>query len=221
MQHIPTPTFLAVAASPIVFLALGWMMHKVPLPPLLPLALAALALLLFALGNRRARALAGRPTYVFGSSDSLIDFLGKTHRVAVGCTMLGLAVEAALPGEPLHWAAWPLLSWAGIAVMIAGAALLAWAQHAMGASWRIGIPAEATGLVLRGPFRLSRNPIYLADVAFLLAAILWMDALFALPLVPAFMILIRRRFIEGEEARLRAAFGAAFDGWAARVRRWL
>ena len=76
-------------------------------------------------------------------------------------------------------------------------------------------------LVTGGVFRLSRNPIYLADVAFLLAAILWMDALFALPLVPAFMILIRRRFIEGEEARLRAAFGAAFDGWAARVRRWL
>ena len=76
-------------------------------------------------------------------------------------------------------------------------------------------------LVTRGVFGLSRNPIYLADAAFLLAAILWMDAVAALPLVAGFMWLIRKRFIEGEEARLRAAFGDAFDGWAAKVRRWL
>ncbi len=220
MQHIPTPAFLAVAASPIAFLALGWMMHKVPLPPLLPLALAALALLLFALGNRRARALAGRQTYVFGSSDSLIDFLGKTHRVAVGCTMLVLAAEAALPGEPLHWAAWPLLSWAGIAVMIAGAALLAWAQHAMGASWRIGIPAEATGLVLRGPFRLSRNPTFLGLMLLLGGSALASPGPLQLAgAVAAFVSMSAQ--IRLEEAHLLSIHGDAYTVFAARVRRWV
>jgi len=80
---------------------------------------------------------------------------------------------------------------------------------------------QASALVTSGIFRLSRNPIYLGDATFLLAAILWLDVPLALPLLPAFMLVIRQRFIRDEEARLRAAFGSAFDDWAARTRRWL
>ncbi len=47
------------------------------------------------------------------------------------------------------------------------------------------------------------------------------DVPLALPLVPVFMLLIRERFIRAEEQRLRDGFGAAFDDWAARVRRWI
>jgi protein-S-isoprenylcysteine O-methyltransferase Ste14 len=36
-----------------------------------------------------------------------------------------------------------------------------------------------------------------------------------------FVWLIQRRFILPEEARLRAGFGAAFDLWSTRVRRWI
>lgn len=79
----------------------------------------------------------------------------------------------------------------------------------------------ASALVTSGVFRLSRNPIYLADAGFLLAAILWWDVPLALPVVPGFMRLIRLRFIRDEEARLRAAFGPDFDAWSARTRRWL
>lgn len=105
---------------------------------------------------------------------------------------------------------------------IAGAGLFGGAVAALARARTTVIPhLVPRALVTGGVFRLSRNPIYLADAAFLLAAILWMDALLALPLVPAFMWLIRRRFIEGEEARLRAGFGEAFEAWAARVRRWL
>lgn len=80
---------------------------------------------------------------------------------------------------------------------------------------------QASALVTTGIFRLSRNPIYLGDAAFLLAAILWLDVPLALPLLPVFMLVIRERFIRDEEARLRATFGAAFEDWAAGTRRWL
>ncbi|WP_241741460.1 methyltransferase family protein [Paragemmobacter straminiformis] len=84
------------------------------------------------------------------------------------------------------------------------------------------IPHRAPAhLVQSGVFRLSRNPIYLGDALVLLAAILWLDVPLALPLLPLFMLVIRERFIRDEEARLRAAFGAEFDEWATRVRRWL
>jgi protein-S-isoprenylcysteine O-methyltransferase Ste14 len=112
----------------------------------------------------------------------------------------------------------------GLAVGLAliGGALFASAVWEMGRARTTVIPHRAaSALVTGGVFRLSRNPIYLGDVAFLLAAILWLDVVLALPLVWVFVRVITARFIAGEEARLRAGFGAAFDDWAARVRRWI
>jgi len=40
-------------------------------------------------------------------------------------------------------------------------------------------------------------------------------------LLPAFVALIERRFIRGEEARLAARFPEEWAVWSARVRRWL
>jgi protein-S-isoprenylcysteine O-methyltransferase Ste14 len=76
-------------------------------------------------------------------------------------------------------------------------------------------------LVTTGLFALSRNPIYLADALILLGAILWLDAILALPLVVVFVWLIQTRFIRDEEARLTMSFGPEFDLWAARTPRWI
>lgn len=78
-----------------------------------------------------------------------------------------------------------------------------------------------SALVTTGLFGLSRNPIYLADAILLTGAILWLDAVLALPLVASFVWLIQSRYIRDEEARLTLAFGPEFDLWAARTRRWL
>jgi len=84
------------------------------------------------------------------------------------------------------------------------------------------IPRERPDkLVTTGLYRVSRNPIYLADTAILLGLILIWDALPSLVLVPLFMKVIEWRFIRREEALIRAHFGAAFDAYCARVRRWL
>lgn len=80
---------------------------------------------------------------------------------------------------------------------------------------------EASALVTTGIYRLSRNPIYLADALILSGLCLAWDALSGLVLVPAFMAVIHLRFIRPEEARLRARFGPQFQAWAARTRRWL
>lgn len=80
---------------------------------------------------------------------------------------------------------------------------------------------DPSALVTDGLFSLSRNPIYLADAIILAGAILWLDAVLALPLLFSFVWLIQTRFIRDEEARLTEAFGPQFDLWAARTRRWL
>lgn len=80
---------------------------------------------------------------------------------------------------------------------------------------------DPDALVTSGVLAWSRNPIYLGDAMILAGCALRWHAWPALILVPLFMIVIARRFIAGEEARLRAAFGPAFDDYARNVRRWL
>ena len=78
-----------------------------------------------------------------------------------------------------------------------------------------------SALVTSGLFAWSRNPIYLADTLILTGAILWLDAVLALPLIAVFVWVIQTRFIRDEETRLTIAFGPEFDLWAARTRRWI
>ena len=116
----------------------------------------------------------------------------------------------------------PVLGLAGRALIVAGAVLMAAALAQMVLGRTTFIPRrDPSALVSGGVFRLSRNPIYLADATILLGLILHWGAFAALPLVPAFAVLITRRFILGEEARLAAAFGTDYAAFRARTRRWL
>ncbi|SFC08496.1 methyltransferase family protein [Tropicimonas isoalkanivorans] len=80
---------------------------------------------------------------------------------------------------------------------------------------------HADFLVTNGVFGRSRNPIYLADTLILTGFIVHWSAWPSLILVPLFVWLITDRFILQEEERLRADFGARWEDWAARTRRWL
>ena len=76
-------------------------------------------------------------------------------------------------------------------------------------------------LITSGIFAYSRNPIYLADVLMLSGVILFWGAVLALPLVPLFAIVIRKRFIDGEEKRLEDAFPTEFQAYYSTTRRWI
>ncbi len=71
-----------------------------------------------------------------------------------------------------------------------------------------------------GLYAYSRNPIYVADALILTGVALRWD-LAGLLLVPVFVWIITQRFILGEEAGMRAQFGAVFDAYALRVKRWV
>lgn len=110
----------------------------------------------------------------------------------------------------------------GAAFVVLGLLLMLLAAAQMHKRKTTIVPHRApTALVTQGVFRFSRNPIYLADVFLLLGAILWWQAYAAMILVPVFMAVIEWRFIRLEEKKLKAHFGAAYDDWAANVRRWL
>lgn len=132
---------------------------------------------------------------------------------------LGLALGLSW-GLSWLWA-WPMPG-IGLALIGLGAVLMVLAVVQMLLSRTTFIPRRnPRALVTAGVFRISRNPIYLADVLILSGATLYWGSLFALPVIPAFMSLITRRYIKDEENRLRAGFGAEYSTWAARVGRWL
>lgn len=116
----------------------------------------------------------------------------------------------------------PALELAGRGLIGAGIALMAAAVVQMVAMKTTFIPRQdPSALVTGGVFRLSRNPIYLADAMVLAGLALHWGAWPALLLVPAFVAVITQRFIRGEEARLEAAFGPDYAAFRARTRRWI
>lgn len=122
--------------------------------------------------------------------------------------------------SPAIFGAWGRV--AGQSLVALGAAVMTAAALQMVLSRTTVIPRRnPSSLVTGGLFAWSRNPIYLADAVILTGAILWLDAVLALPLVASFVWLIQTRFIRDEEARLTAAFGPEFDLWATRTARWL
>ena len=80
---------------------------------------------------------------------------------------------------------------------------------------------RATKLVTWGPYRLSRNPMYVGVTLIYLGVAALRAVLWPMLLLPVVLAVLNCVVIPQEEGILRAAFGAAYENYAARVRRWL
>jgi protein-S-isoprenylcysteine O-methyltransferase Ste14 len=118
----------------------------------------------------------------------------------------------------------PLATWpggAGYVFMAAGLILIAWS-----ALWfqRKRTPImpheEPRALIVEGPFRINRNPIYTGLVLIVAGFAVWLGALSGLLPALALPLVIHRRFVLKEEAALRRAFGAEAEAYFRATRRW-
>ena len=82
-------------------------------------------------------------------------------------------------------------------------------------------PGATTALVVSGIYRVTRNPMYLGFLFLLLAEIAWLANPIALLVAPAFTLYLNHFQIVPEEMALQSRFGAQFDAYATRVRRWI
>lgn len=82
-------------------------------------------------------------------------------------------------------------------------------------------PGAASALVTSGAFRLTRNPMYLSLLLYLLAWGAYLSNLLPLLLLPVFVLYITRFQIRPEERALASLFGQEYAAYRERVRRWL
>ena len=111
----------------------------------------------------------------------------------------------------------------GITLVACGASVMFWAAAIFRAEGTELNPTSETNkrLVVRGPFQITRNPMYLGIVLVSLGIAFWVGSLpmFAVPLL-AFAT-ANWVHIPFEEAKMRRQFGIAFDDYVAKVRRWM
>ena len=135
---------------------------------------------------------------------------------------LGLFMAGAW-GLALLWAPLGTVSaWIGIALVAASVALAVWAAAAFRRAGTTIVPhREPSALVESGPYRFSRNPIYLADLGILAGWSLWLGTPLGLLLLWPLKEILEQRFILPEEAVLTRDLGQPYLALKARVRRWI
>ena len=79
----------------------------------------------------------------------------------------------------------------------------------------------ATAIVRSGPYRFSRNPIYLADTMIVIAIGLIIGSVWFLLLALLAAVATTQLAIRGEERHLFERFGKRYRDYATRVRRWI
>jgi protein-S-isoprenylcysteine O-methyltransferase Ste14 len=111
---------------------------------------------------------------------------------------------------------------AGCILFAAGLALAAWAIASFrSAGTRVETYKPTTAIVAMGPYRFTRNPIYLGMFLGLFGLAIGFDSLWLLAALAAFCLVIRYGVVAREEAYLERKFGVDYIGYKASVRRWL
>jgi len=136
---------------------------------------------------------------------------------------------AVLAGLALQWVApWrlappsALAAGLGASVVILALALFAWASVTMTrAGSNIPTNRPTTTIVDAGPYRFTRNPIYVGMFAALVGLAIAFDSVWLLAAFAGFALVIRYGVVAREEAYLEGKFGDAYRRYRARVRRWL
>lgn len=110
-----------------------------------------------------------------------------------------------------------LLGLAGVGLGVAGALRF----RRAGTTINPMKPDSTSSLVDSGVYRYTRNPIYLGDLLVLIGWGIWLSNALAVLLAFVFVPYIARFQIAPEERALHERFGAAYDAYRSRVRRWI
>ncbi|HYN09176.1 MAG TPA: isoprenylcysteine carboxylmethyltransferase family protein [Vicinamibacterales bacterium] len=110
----------------------------------------------------------------------------------------------------------------GVAAMAIGTAVMLWGLATFARARTPIIPDRpARQLVSNGPYRISRNPMYLGLTSLYTGLALVLNMAWPLVLLPFLLLILTASVIVHEERHLREAFGATYEDYCRRVRRWI
>jgi protein-S-isoprenylcysteine O-methyltransferase Ste14 len=134
--------------------------------------------------------------------------------------LVGLALNWLMP-LPFMPATVPA-GWLGAIVFVLAFALFVWAAVTLSrAGSNVPTNLPTTTIVDTGPYRFTRNPIYLAMVLGLIGLAIAFNSLWLLLTLVPFALVIHYGVVAREEAYLDREFGDVYRAYRARVRRWL
>jgi protein-S-isoprenylcysteine O-methyltransferase Ste14 len=140
--------------------------------------------------------------------------------VAIGAPLLIGWLATGLWGDPVDVGDWRVVLGGALVLFFVGwnaVSLWMFARHDTGL-----LPGQATHAIIEtGPYRLSRNPLYVGLLALYLGLALLVPTFWGLLLCPAAVLLLLWGAILPEERYLHERFGTPYDDYAHRVRRWL
>ena len=111
---------------------------------------------------------------------------------------------------------------AGGLMLAISAALVVWSVACfVRAKTHVDVRKPATSLITDGPYRLSRNPIYLAMVLFYAGFAVVFSLSITLGLLVPCLALLHYGVISREETYLNRIFGDDYRAYKAKVRRWI
>ena len=138
--------------------------------------------------------------------------------------LLALLLDVALWRAP--WLAIDVLPepwrWLGVLPIAIGVGLaFAGAGRFSRAGTNIVPLTKSSALVTEGPFRFTRNPMYLGMTLVLVGVAFLANRPLPWLVVPIFIAILWLRFVRHEETLMEETFGDAYRAYRARVRRWL
>lgn len=120
-----------------------------------------------------------------------------------------------------HWLYYPW-RYLGIILIIAGFSLSAGSVYffrKLGTNPRPG--AKAALVVTTGPFRFTRNPMYIGLTTILIGVAILFGSFSPLFIIPVFFLLVRNLFVLKEEKLMEEWFGEPYLEYKRKTPRWL
>lgn len=150
------------------------------------------------------------------------DVVIKPPVLFAGTLLLGLFLSWFFPiGPGLGDANWRALA-AGGTLALAGLGIGIQAVRQFRAGGTSLVPGEPSTMLLEsGPYRFTRNPIYIGFILLYFGIAIMATSVWLLVLLVPVLMVLQRGVVEREEAYLTDKFGEPYRKYQARVPRWV
>ncbi len=145
--------------------------------------------------------------------------IARPPLIYLGFLALGFAIDVVWPAtifaDGARYPAAFVLAAAGVVIIALGV------REFRKAGTNVETRKPATAIVTTGPFRLSRNPLYVSLALIYTGIVFAVNSAWAFAMLVPALVVVRYGVIAREERYLERKFGDDYLAYKARVRRWL